>query len=147
MVRQGTHLFIGLEDLERVDVTFLISSFLSTENVSAFLGCNRISQMKCATELIKFCGTWMQELRADLAGTVPRAANCFLLASLSFALLEEELAWVTEQEMQIQVLSAALHPVQASLTGRGNSRYFPLLRLNWNQTQGNICLETLVEGP
>lgn len=69
--------FLGLEDLEGEDVTFEISFFLSTTKGSAVLGCNRVSQMQCAAGLIKFCGNWMHKLRADLAGTAPKAVNCF----------------------------------------------------------------------
>lgn len=67
-------------------MTFAISFFLSTEKGSAVLGCNRISQMQCAMELIKFSGNWMHKLRADLPGTVPKAANFFSAAFLLFPL-------------------------------------------------------------
>lgn len=100
--------FLGLEDVQRVNVTFTISSFLSTEKGSAVQECSRIRQMQCATALIKFCGSWTQELRADLAGTVPKAANCSLAAFSSFALFYERFSWVTEKPMQIGVMQIAL---------------------------------------
>lgn len=64
--------------------------------------------MQCAMALIKFCGSWMQELGAHLAGTVPTAANCSSAAFLSFAFFYERFSWVTEKPMQIGVMRIAL---------------------------------------
>ena len=62
-------------------------NFLSREKVPAILRCNRTSQIECALESIKFCRNGMHELRADLARSVPRAANCFSAVFLLFSLL------------------------------------------------------------
>lgn len=102
--------------------------FFSTEKGSAVLGLNGIRQTQCAMELIKFCGNWMHELRADLAGTVPKAANCFSEVFLLFALFLRTV-FLGHREANTNMHNEYLFRFhaghRASPTVCENSRHFP----------------------